>query len=46
MKRPDAQDSSVLLVLLFGIDDAKVLKFAEDEESGAFGILFVEPMLE
>src|SRR5664279_3695064 len=46
MARPEAQDPSVMLAMLFGIEGAEVLAFVEDEEGPAFGILIETPMSE
>jgi hypothetical protein len=35
-----------MLAVLFGIDDATVLKFVEDEEGPAFGILIEVPLVQ
>jgi hypothetical protein len=35
-----------MLTILFGIEDAKILKFVDDEEGGAFTILIEAPLTE
>ena len=35
-----------MLAVLFGIDDAKVLNFVEDDEGPAFGIMIEMPLVE
>jgi hypothetical protein len=48
MERPAVRDPSMIVAILCGIEDAKVLKFVEDEDSeeGAFGIMIETPLAE